>query len=157
MTTTEQRRVIRARTGRFNRVIGALLRRGVPIATMQLLTITGRRSGQPRTTPVSTFEFEGGRYIMQGFPGAAWVENARAAGTGLLGRGRRRRQVTLTEVPVEERRAMLLHVASIAPQRPGPMVLENRPGAGPRPASLPPPAPAGGRLPRRPRSLVHLE
>ena len=142
MTTTEQRRVIRARTGRFNRVIGALLRRGVPIATMQLLTITGRRSGQPRTTPVSTFEFEGGRYIMQGFPGAAWVENARAAGTGLLGRGRRRRQVTLTEVPVEERRAMLRHVASIAPKRLGRMFVENGLVTGPDPDSFAAAAPA---------------
>jgi deazaflavin-dependent oxidoreductase (nitroreductase family) len=125
MSTTERSRAVQARVGRFNRVVGALLRRGVPIGPMRLLTVSGRRSGQPRTTPVSIFDFEGGRYIMQGFPGAAWVGNARAAGWGLLGRGRRMRRVTLTEVPADERRPMLRHVGGMAPRRLARMFVEN--------------------------------
>ncbi len=100
----------------FNRIVMALLRRGVPIGPMHLLTVTGRKSGQPRTTPIATFDYEGGRYVMQAWPGASWVANARAAGWGLFGR-RRMRRVMLTEVPVEERRPMLRHVGRIAPSR----------------------------------------
>lgn len=118
MTTSTNR--LRSRTasaiGLFNRVVTALLRRGVPIGPMQLLTVTGRRSGEPRTTPIATFTYEGGRYVMQAWPRAGWVANARAAGWGTLGR-RRPRRVTLTEVPVEERRPMLRHVAGMTPKR----------------------------------------
>jgi len=82
---------------------------------MYLLTVTGRRSGVPRTTPVATFEFEGKRYVLPAIPGANRVANVRAAGWALLGRGRRRPRVSLVEVPVEERRAMLRHAGSVAP------------------------------------------
>jgi deazaflavin-dependent oxidoreductase (nitroreductase family) len=114
-STTGRRSRSTATIDLFNRVVMALLRRGVPIGPMQLLTVTGRRSGEPRTTPIATFEFEGGRYVMQAWPRAGWVANARAAGWGMLGR-RRPRRVTLTEVPVEERRPMLRHVARMAPK-----------------------------------------
>jgi F420H(2)-dependent quinone reductase len=98
-----------------NRIVVPLLRLGVPIGPMYLLTVTGRQSGLPRTTPVATFEFEGKRYLMQAIPRASWVANARAAGWGILGRGFRRPRVTLVEVPVEERGVMLRHAGSIAP------------------------------------------
>jgi deazaflavin-dependent oxidoreductase (nitroreductase family) len=115
-STTDRQATTPASVGRFNRVVVALLRRGVPIGPMQLLTVTGRRSGEPRTTPIATFTFAGGRYVMQAWPRAGWVHNARTAGWGMLGR-RRLRRVTLTEVPVEERRPMLRHVAGMAPKR----------------------------------------
>jgi deazaflavin-dependent oxidoreductase (nitroreductase family) len=105
-----------ATASRFNRIVMALLRRGVPIPGFRLLTINGRRTGQPHTTPVTPFNYEGGRYVMQGWPRAGWVANARAAGWGLLGRGRRMRRVTLTEVPVEERRPMLRYNGRRAPK-----------------------------------------
>jgi deazaflavin-dependent oxidoreductase (nitroreductase family) len=107
--------VVDTRARRFNRVVMALLRLGVPLGPMRLLTVTGRRTGLPRTTPIATFRFQGSQYVMQGHPGAAWIENARAAGRGVLRRGWRRRRVTLTEVPVEERRAILRHAGGIAP------------------------------------------
>jgi len=53
-----------------NRIVVPLLRLGVPIGPMYLLTVTGRQSGLPRTTPVATFEFEGKRYLMQAIPKA---------------------------------------------------------------------------------------
>lgn len=104
MTTTNRMPDARVRTG--NRFVTMLLRLGVPLGPMRLLTVTGRRSGMPRTTPVATFTFEGG----PAFPRASWVQNARIARQGLLGRGRRMRQVALVEVPVEERRAILRHL-----------------------------------------------
>jgi F420H(2)-dependent quinone reductase len=98
-----------------NRIVVPLLRLGVPIGPMYLLTVTGRQSGLPRTTPVATFELEGKRYVMQAVPRASWVANARAAGWGILGRGFRRPRVSLVEVPVEERGPMLRHAGSMAP------------------------------------------
>jgi deazaflavin-dependent oxidoreductase (nitroreductase family) len=100
---------------RTSRIVTPLLRLGVPIGPMYLLTVTGRRTGVPRTTPVATFQFGGKRYVLQAIPRAGWVANVRAAGWGLLGRGRRRPRVSLVEVPVEERRALLRHAGSIAP------------------------------------------
>ncbi|HEY2703733.1 MAG TPA: nitroreductase family deazaflavin-dependent oxidoreductase [Candidatus Dormibacteraeota bacterium] len=102
---------------RTSRIVTPLLRLGVPIGPMCLLTVTGRRSGVPRTTPVATFEFEGGRYLPQAIPDAQWVANVRAAGWALLGRGRKPRRVSLVEVPVEDRRPLLRHMGSMAPAR----------------------------------------
>jgi hypothetical protein len=60
-----------------------------------------------------------GRYIVQAFPNAAWVTNARAAAraadTVTLTRGRRSSNARLTEVPVEERRPLLREVVETQP------------------------------------------
>jgi deazaflavin-dependent oxidoreductase (nitroreductase family) len=114
---TIQRRPLPALVRRTSRIVTPLLQLGVPIGPMYLLTVTGRRSGLPRTTPVATFEFEGRRYVPQAIPEANWVANVRAAGWALLGRGRQRRRVSLVEVSVEERRPMLRHMGSMAPAR----------------------------------------
>jgi deazaflavin-dependent oxidoreductase (nitroreductase family) len=124
MTTTMPKPLER-RVQRTNRIVTTLLRLGVPLGPMQLLTVTGRRSGVSRTTPIATFTFEGGRYVMQGFPGAAWVANVRAAGWGLVGRGRRLPRVTLVEVPVEERRPMLRHVGGMVSASMARMFVQN--------------------------------
>jgi hypothetical protein len=109
VTTTTATEKTDAGTRRFNSFVVPLLRLGLPLGPMYLLTVRGRRTGQLRTTPVATFSYEGGRYVMQARP--------RAAGEGMLGRGRRIRRVALTEVPVEERRALLRHVGQVAPER----------------------------------------
>jgi hypothetical protein len=117
MTTTTARKPLDRSIRRTNLIVGTLLRLGVPLGPMRLLTVPGRRTGVLRTTPIATFSFEGRRYLMQGFPGAAWAVNARAAGWGLLRRGLRNRRVNLVEIALEERRGILLHVAGILPDR----------------------------------------
>lgn len=114
-TNAETARKVGRSVQRFNRFTTPLLRIGVPLGPMYLLTVPGRRTGTPRTTPVATFAYEGKRYIMQAYPTANWVKNARAAGSGILGRGRRVRRVSLVEVPVDERRVLLRHAGSMAP------------------------------------------
>jgi deazaflavin-dependent oxidoreductase (nitroreductase family) len=69
--------------------------------------VPGRKSGQPRTTPVSLMNFEGARHVVGGFPGADWVKNARAAGQGVLSCGRSKETVRLVELPAEEARPVL--------------------------------------------------
>lgn len=74
---------------------------------MRLLSVLGRKSGKMRTTPVSPLAVDGRRYIVAGMDGADWVENVRAAGWGLLARGRDEERVRLVELPVEERASVL--------------------------------------------------
>ena len=93
--------------GPANRVIIALQHRGVIIGTMRLLSVPGRKSGKMRTTPISPLTVDGRRYIVAGLEGADWVRNARAAGWGILARGRKEEWVSLVELPVEERAFIL--------------------------------------------------
>jgi hypothetical protein len=90
-----------------NRVVVALQRRGLALGTMRLLSVPGRKSGELRTTPVSPLVVGGERYVVGGSAQADWVKNARAAGWGVLARGREEERVRLVELPVEERAPIL--------------------------------------------------
>ena len=85
-----------------NPVIVALQRLGLVIGTMRLLSVPGRKSGRLHTTPVSPLAVNGHRYIVAGLEGADWVKNARAAGWGILARGRKQERVKLVELPVDQ-------------------------------------------------------
>ncbi|MEN3264971.1 nitroreductase/quinone reductase family protein [Pseudonocardia sp.] len=82
----------------MNRVLMALQRVGLGMKDLPVLTLPGRRSGQPRRTPLSVLEMDGQRYLLEGFPGADWARNARAAGTGTLSIGKRHERVRLVEL-----------------------------------------------------------
>jgi hypothetical protein len=87
----------------LNRVIVFLQARlGIAFLTFHLLSVPGRRTGKLRTTPVSPLSVDGRRYIVS-LGQTEWVRNARAAGWGILARGRRQQRVRLVELPVEER------------------------------------------------------
>ena len=45
-------------------ILKGLLRIGLPMGPMVLLTVRGRKSGQPRTTPVDLFEGSGRSYLV---------------------------------------------------------------------------------------------
>jgi deazaflavin-dependent oxidoreductase (nitroreductase family) len=90
-----------------NRLLALLHRAAIRPGPMYLLTVPGRRTGRPHTNPVAPVTIDGTLYILEAFPGADWVQNARAAGRGRLTRGRRTQQVRLSEVPAGERAAIL--------------------------------------------------
>jgi deazaflavin-dependent oxidoreductase (nitroreductase family) len=85
----------------------ALLRRGLRSGSQYLLSVPGRRTGAPRSTPVSIATVDGARYIVAAFSEADWVKNARAADAVTLSRGRVAERVRLVEVPVTERGPIL--------------------------------------------------
>jgi deazaflavin-dependent oxidoreductase (nitroreductase family) len=85
----------------FNRVVAGLLSLGFPMGSMTLLTVAGRKSGQPRTTPVALLERDGHRWLSSPFGEVNWVRNLRAAGKGVVGRGRKRRTVEAVELSPE--------------------------------------------------------
>ncbi|HVX45368.1 MAG TPA: nitroreductase family deazaflavin-dependent oxidoreductase [Mycobacteriales bacterium] len=71
------------------------------------LTVTGRTSGQPRTTPVSTIEHDGAEYLVAAFGDTDWSRNLRAAGSGELHQQGRTRRITTTEVAAADRPPIL--------------------------------------------------
>lgn len=69
---------------------------------MYLLTVRGRKSGQPRTVPIVLLERNGKRYLASPYGIVDWVRNLRAAGEATLTRGRRTETVTARELPADE-------------------------------------------------------
>lgn len=98
-----------------NRLVVTLQRLGLRTGTIHVLTVPGRVSGTLRSTPVSAMTVNGTRYIIGGMAEADWVRNVRAAGWGILAHGRRRERVTLVELPVEERGAILREFPRLVP------------------------------------------
>jgi deazaflavin-dependent oxidoreductase (nitroreductase family) len=91
----------------MNKVMMAVQKLGLPTGPAMMLTVPGRKSGRPRSTPMTPFEFQGGLYVVAGYPGADWAANARSAGVGTLTRGRRARQVRIIELTAEQARPVL--------------------------------------------------
>lgn len=92
-----------------NKVFILLSRLGVSFGgeSPVVLTVVGRKSGKPRSTPITPMYVDGQRYVVGGFPGADWVANVRAAGEATLTRGRARERVRMVEMPAEEARPLL--------------------------------------------------
>ncbi len=80
----------------------ALLRAGVKIGTMSLLTVRGRKSDQPHTVPVILVEQDGQRWLVAPYAVVQWVRNIRAAGMATLTRSRRSESISVTELPAQE-------------------------------------------------------
>ena len=99
-----------------NKVLVAVSRAGIGFGDKGpvVLTVTGRKSGKPRSTPVTPMVVDGKRYVA-GLPGAEWIANARAAGQATLRRGRRTEQVRMIELPVDEQRPMLRRLPTEVP------------------------------------------
>ena len=70
----------------MNKIVMGLQKLGIQTGPAMVLTVPGRKSSQPRSTPMSPFEFQGQLYTVAGFPRADWALNARAAGAGTLAR-----------------------------------------------------------------------
>lgn len=71
-----------------NLLTTTMIRAGLSFNSMTLLTVRGRKSGEPRTVPVSVIERDGERYLIGAFGNVNWVRNLRAAHTGTLRLGR---------------------------------------------------------------------
>ena len=91
----------------MNKFMMAVQKLGIPTGPAMVLTVPGRKTGKPRSTPMTPFEHDGGLYVVAGYPGADWASNARAAGAGRLSRGRRSRQVKIVELDAAESRPVL--------------------------------------------------
>lgn len=82
----------------FNLIARPLLAAGVPMGPNVLITIRGRKSGLPRTTPLTLIEMGGRRWLMAPYGEVNWVRNLRAAGRATISVGRRKEEVTAVEL-----------------------------------------------------------
>lgn len=80
-----------------------------------VLTVTGRKTGKPRATPVTPMTVAGERYIVAGLPGGDWAANARAAGEATINQGSRAQRVRMVEIPAEEARPLLRQFPILVP------------------------------------------
>jgi deazaflavin-dependent oxidoreductase (nitroreductase family) len=89
-----------------NKVMIGVQKLGVNFGPV-VLTVPGRKSGKPRSTPVTPMTVDGKEYVVGGLPGSDWSANARAAGEGTLQRGRHTERVRLVEMSTEDARPLL--------------------------------------------------
>ena len=84
-----------------NVLMRQLLHLGLAPGTTVLLTVPGRRSGTPRSTPINLVEKDGQRWLVAPYGPGGWVHNARAAGQVELSRGRHSETVRVKELAAE--------------------------------------------------------
>jgi deazaflavin-dependent oxidoreductase (nitroreductase family) len=89
--------------GFFNPLAQRMLGIGIPMGPNALITVRGRKSGEPRTTPVALIEIDGKRWVSSPFGDVNWVRNLRAAGQATLTIGRHEELVTATELSAQEK------------------------------------------------------
>src|SRR5215210_7361032 len=87
----------------FNPIVKFLLAAGVPMGFNGLITIRGRKSGLPRTTPVAIIEVSGRRWVWAPWGEVQWVRNLRAAGRATVTVRRRKEEVRATELDPTQR------------------------------------------------------
>jgi deazaflavin-dependent oxidoreductase (nitroreductase family) len=89
----------------FTPIARPLLAAGVPLSFNGLITVRGRKSGLPRTTPVAIIETAGRRWVWAPWGEVHWVRNLRAAGRATITVRRREEEVTATELDATQRLA----------------------------------------------------
>jgi deazaflavin-dependent oxidoreductase (nitroreductase family) len=96
----------------INRLMQALVDRGLGPKQTYILTVQGRKSGKSYSTPVSLVEDAGGRWLVAPYGEVGWLRNARVAGKVSLRRGQRSETVSIVEVgPKESARVLRKYVA----------------------------------------------
>jgi deazaflavin-dependent oxidoreductase (nitroreductase family) len=85
-----------------NLVAKVLVSSGVGPKRMHLLTVQGRKTGRPHTTPLTVVETDGQRWLVAPYGGVAWAKNVGASGSAKLRRGRVMGQVKVEPVDAHE-------------------------------------------------------
>ena len=98
-----------------NVVMATTARLGVGPGYLQLLTVTGRKSGERRTTPVQLVIEGQRRWLVAPYGEVQWVKNARAAGRVTLSRGRHSTDYTIEQITGTEAGRILKRYVKMAP------------------------------------------
>jgi deazaflavin-dependent oxidoreductase (nitroreductase family) len=84
------------------------------VPSTYLLTTRGRKTGRPRTNPVTVVEYDGRQWLVAPYGPVSWVHNARAAGQVSLRRRLDTREHTVREVSAQEAGPVLKRYVRIA-------------------------------------------
>jgi deazaflavin-dependent oxidoreductase (nitroreductase family) len=93
-----------------NGIARRLLKLGPLMGPNSLLTVRGRKTGVPRSTPVALVEVGGRRWIVGTFGETNWVRNLRVAGRGTVSVGSRSEEVLASELSEEAATAFFREV-----------------------------------------------
>lgn len=92
----------------FNPAVAALTRLGISVWGSRVLEVRGRKSGEPRRTPVNVLKYEGDRYLVAPRGDTQWARNLRASREGRLLIGPRSGEhFTATELSDEQKPPIL--------------------------------------------------
>lgn len=94
-------------TNVFNRAVAGFTRAGISVWGSRVLEVPGRKTGEPRRTPVNLLTVDGRRYLVAPRGNTQWVRNLRASGTGRLLVGRRSEEFTASEMADDEKPPLL--------------------------------------------------
>lgn len=89
-------------SGLTRKVVNPLVSR-LRLGGVETLTVTGRRSGRPRSVPVLPVQVGSRRYLVAPYGESDWVRNLRAAGEGELRGHGAARHFTAHELPAGQR------------------------------------------------------
>ena len=90
-----------------NKIVSFFLRLGLPMGRQALLTVPGRKTGLPRTTPVALNPSENGWLLVSVYGTVDWVRNLRAAREGVITWRRRAIPVVSQELAAAEAAPMI--------------------------------------------------
>jgi deazaflavin-dependent oxidoreductase (nitroreductase family) len=92
----------------FNRIVAACTRLGLSVWGSRVLEVPGRKTGEPRRTPVNLLEVDEHRYLVSPRGHGQWVRNVRANDGRLdLLLGRHREAYVARELPDDQKIAVL--------------------------------------------------
>jgi deazaflavin-dependent oxidoreductase (nitroreductase family) len=91
----------------LNRTVALFNRAGVSIVGSRVLEVRGRKSGEPRRTPVNVLTLDGARYLVSPRGQTQWVRNLRARAEGRLLLGRRAEPITAVELGDDDKLPIL--------------------------------------------------
>ena len=87
----------------FSPILKFLLTIRMPLGYNRLVTIRGRKSGEPRTAAIAVIEVAGKRWVWAPWGEVNWVRNLRAAGRATIAMRGRNEEVRATELDPAER------------------------------------------------------
>jgi len=87
----------------FNPIVAGLTRAGISVAGSRVLEVRGRKTGEPRRTPVNLLRLNGIRYLVAPRGHTQWVRNARVDPNARLLAGWRGERIALAEIPDEQK------------------------------------------------------
>lgn len=83
-------------------ILTTLLRAGLPLGSLTLLSVRGRKSGKLSTIPVALVEQGNTSFLVAAFGEVSWVHNLRAAGLAHFTRRRRTEARRVVELAARE-------------------------------------------------------
>jgi deazaflavin-dependent oxidoreductase (nitroreductase family) len=98
-----------------NHIMQTLIHLNLAPKGMHIVTVQGRKSGRLYSTPVTLVKEENQRWLVSPYGEVPWVQNARAAGTVTLTRGKKTEKVGLVEIEPAESALILKKYLALEP------------------------------------------